>query len=54
MPRAIADSQGSQDSDRFSKDGLARFPSLTLKLYQSPNVTGTTYLSTFRLLNGID
>ena len=31
---------GSPDSDRFSKDGLARFPSLTLKLYSSPNSTG--------------
>ena len=28
---------GSPDSDIFSKDGLARFPSMTLHLYHSPN-----------------
>ena len=27
-------------ADKFSKDGLARFPSLTLILYTSPNTTG--------------
>jgi hypothetical protein len=34
---------GSADSDSFSKDGLARFPSLTLRLYKSPNTTGILY-----------
>lgn len=31
---------GSHDSDIFSKDGLARFPSFSLNLYSSPNTTG--------------
>ena len=31
---------GSHDSDIFSKDGLARFPSFSLELYKSPNVSG--------------
>ena len=35
--------QGSSHSDGFSKDGIARFPSLTLRLYKSPNATGILY-----------
>ena len=31
---------GSQDSDKFSKDGLARFPSFTLHTYASPKPAG--------------